>query len=145
MTDILVELFNNHDHFGFILFDENSEISWSNQVGGTQCGHPQVKGHYIPLDCFPRPARNDSPPDRLIDFYENRPVKYNHGLVTAWLDDFCPLDVLFRPLTPLEVGKLPCRVVLAEAWVPVVVLPTSSELLGSFVGRMGAITYSNSD
>jgi hypothetical protein len=143
MTDILVELFNNHDHFGFILFDENSEISWSNQVGGTCTSHPQVKGHYIPLGYFPGSCPR--PPDRLLDFYENRPVKYNHGLVTAWLDDFSPLDVLFRPLTPLEVGKLPCRVVLAEAWIPVVVLPTNSELLGGFIGRMGAITYSNSD
>lgn len=129
---------------GLIILAKTGVI-WSNQAGGTACMQPRVEGLYIPLDCNYLPEE-----DPLLDIVEN----YDQKLIDNFLATSPELSVLFEsvPSSAIEsLIEIPVLRVM-EAWIPVRVLPEppdqeclDNKLLKDFTGKIGILTYVNSD
>jgi hypothetical protein len=109
----------------------SSGVYYSNQTHGVVCNHPEVEGIYIPL-----PAQNVN--NTIIDM---------GTLSELDIKNFLKANSLFEVFGPAKRRKGS-----GEAWVPVKVkqgLSASKKLwtvsLMAFQGRVGWLTYSNSD
>ena len=132
----------DHDYRA-LLFKGETEIVYSNQVGGTSCSHPLVEGFFVLL--------NGAGPDEGQDpFYDDGPTEYreDHRLnVSILIDNLGLADVLEPP----EVGELSEEwwSTICEAWVPVKVREDAKGYnaapLEDLKGRIGILTYPNSD
>lgn len=129
------------DSAGIIRPDYTSAVAFTNQVGGTACMHPHVKGVFIP---FPVGIFDEYVDDPLIDLTMEF---YDENLVSEFLKRF-ELKQFFVPLSPAGFGRLPHTAhLLAEAWVPVVVRARSDKWpeLRQLEDCAVIITYPNSD
>lgn len=120
------------DHFIAFLLPCPSGIQWTNQVGGTMCCHPSIEGILIPVQGMLDER------DPLLDYAGT----YDAELVRRFLS-VMELDHLFRPLPDGTTTWNESR--LYEAWVPVQVVQNSFSSLEGLVGRIGILTYANSD
>lgn len=147
---------------GLVLLGRTGLV-WTNQTGGTSCLQPQAEGFYLPLEASWMPD-----PDPLL----NGAWDYDPELVDKFLAGSEALGVLFEAPTLAEVeaseaeqgellGYTRGKPQVCEAWVPVKVravpdgpvpgrpFPYSEgwdEVLGQpYAGRMGFLTYPNSD
>ena len=112
-----------------------------NQVGGTHCAHPVVRGLLVPLPSNWAPA--DADEDPLCNFYS---ASYDLDLVRDFLH-VMDLEEFFEPLSVSDIPRAIPGVALAEAWVPVRVRADLSvdALLYPFAGERMILTYENSD
>lgn len=143
--------FTHMDNFfaGILIDDVPDEdaLMVTNQVGGTACGHPEVRGMVVKLPATWAPKDPDRDP--LRDRYQNL---YSSDLVNAFLDA-CSLANIFEPLAaedvpntdePIDGNKY--RMCLAEAWVPVrVKYEQPFAFLKPLEGKRMILTYQNSD
>jgi hypothetical protein len=118
---------------GIIIEDESSPVTWTNQVGGTSCEHPEIRGIFIPLPnlgTLPQTLRGHWPdmPEHLADHLD----------------------------TDMKGRQMPCTVdrerwaQSCEAWLYVIVQPIERDEylphpLCDFNGRRGVLTWMNSD
>ena len=114
-----------------------SGITWSNQVGGTSCQHPEIEGAFIPLP----PEWRTEESDPLYNFYG----AYDHRVVELFLGHSFELEQRFEPL-----DYFPQEEVFGEAWVPLRVKDIDpndefASILKDFSGQTVILTYSNSD
>jgi len=129
-----------------IIIEMGTGIKWSNQVGGTMCAHPVVEGLFIPM------CGGWFWEDTLCDRYG----EYDSSLVATFLSQ-TKLDRYFRPVDTLVYEVMEIPLILAEAWVKVIVrddipneifdddVPFHDSNLQQFAGRTGILTYLNSD
>lgn len=144
----LCERYGN-DYFGIIV-PGPTDITYTNQAGGTTCAHPQLEGTFYPLwldaeeDGEERPTSklwSPSHDDPLLDYFG----EYDTSKVHAFLRMHPLLDLLFKYVLPANMRQMDFGMgahpgtgepnVLAEAWVPVV---TANH-------NMVVIVYMNSD
>lgn len=117
-------------------------IVWSNQVGGTACGHPEMEGILLPLSGH-HEVVDRLPSGRLIMENQCHEV-YDAGVVSALLSSM-RLDDLLEPLpVDKQTGEF---AKMSEAWVPVRIRDEKfyDVHLVPFVGRVCILTYPNSD
>jgi len=151
MSKQVVDL-SEHEHpfLGIIILGD-TEVFYTNQMGGTACGHPRVEGLYIPL------VLSGEAPSRLRDRRSNLWVGYEQTAVRVCLE-MLGVDHVLAPVSYEEQSAaafLDCidadSRVWGEAWIPVKVIPaedrhaTNAALLNDFVLHYGILTYNNSD
>lgn len=133
--------------FAGFLYPCNSGVQWSNQVGGTSCGHPIIEGIFVPL---PPVMSKRGVRDPLEDEYISHPMyEYGHKKLVDQFLDVHKLTDWFEPLTSWHEVPGSQRLV-AEAWVPVRVKHVQQyaemgTVLRPFSGEAVILTYANSD
>jgi uncharacterized protein DUF6210 len=142
-----IELTLEQDFFGLI-YPCLSGFCWTNQVGGTQCGHPRLEGIYVPLpDVGPRSGENP-----MYDWYVISEESYQERalpIVQKFLATSEFLSEWFKPLESWD--EVPPPKIVAEAWVPVRCVEGShdhyifEQLLRPFFGKVVVLTHPNSD
>jgi len=132
--------------FGLVVRSYGTGVSYTNQVGGTACAHPQIEGFFVPLceNLLPESAR-----EVVRDFYFPRgdirefatmPRDFLEA-IDPGMGDESKLSHLFDIRNIRD-----RRILFAEAWVPVRVKPKPSEhFLCGLSGRFGYLTWDNSD
>ena len=120
---------------GLIISEPSTGITYTNQVGGTACAHPEIVGFMMPL------PRNwlDGPRDVIDDQWNPEPTIGDVVLATRCLragDGHLYSRFAIQATRP---G------LIAEAWLPVVVLAADCAITGQFAGMEGVLTWNNSD
>ena len=152
MTKRIIDLSVLENDFLGLIILEPTGVRYTNQMGGTACGHPWVEGLYIPL------IQRSEGPDWLRDRRENLWVRYDTKAVQACLKEM-ELDDILAPVHFEEQSAAafldcvePASRVWGEAWVPVKVLPVMEDeypfnttLVKDFAHHYGILTYNNSD
>lgn len=127
---IRVELWHQDGLAGFV-FEAKTGVVWTNQTGGTCCDHPSVEGVFVPM-----PAGWLPDSDPLLDYRS----AYSAAMVETFLKAGSEeLQAVFEP-----VGKM-APVDLEEAWVFVRVKKNDDPAFSPLEGKVGFITYTNSD
>jgi len=126
-----------------LLFKGETEIVYSNQVGGTCCSHPLVEGFFVLIN-------GGGPEGEADPFLDDGPTTYNSShkeMVTRLIDELGYSEVLEAP----EAHELEEEwwAEVCEAWVPVKVREDAKGYNAAPVenlkGRVGILTYPNSD
>ena len=101
-------------NFSGIIVPLKTGVIWTNQVGGTYCGHPELEGIFLP-------AVGEIDDDlSLSDLYQET---YDLNLVQRFLNIW-GLEDLFIPANPDDLSEaLGPAAILAEAWVPLRINP----------------------
>lgn len=140
-----LELWDDQDFTAIIILKPECQYpTWTNQVGGTACIHPEAEGIFVNLPGY----RFDNQKNPWLDFVGSLDDPYDPEYVQEFLD-FSGCCNFAEPLTPEEFQSLPnvsryCH----EAWVPVKVKIDqngSPISLRNFDGCIGIITHENSD
>ena len=131
------------DRFFGLIVQAKTGVWYTNQTAGIGCRHPVIEGFYVPLP--------SGLVERVADSLENYGAwddGYDAARVQAWLEAR-QLDEVFEPAADTT---LP----LCEAWIPVRVRRNiklkherswfaADEQLSGLGGRVGVLTYENSD
>jgi len=126
-----------------LLFKGDTEVTYSNQVGGTCCSHPLVEGFFVLIN-------GGGPEGKADPFLDDGPTLYTAShkeRVTRLIDELGYSKVLEAP----EVHELAEEwwAEICEAWIPVKVREDASGYsaapLENLKGRVGILTYPNSD
>lgn len=120
------------DNFLALLVAAPSGILYTNQCGGIACTHPYLEGALVPLN---REDKNSHDP--LENWWCSTPVSVAAEKIAKWLAAW-DLDELFEPNA--EFGGF-----WGEAWVPVRVKQNENPIFAGLSGRVGILTYTNSD
>ena len=132
----------DHDYCA-LLFKGETEITYSNQIGGTCCSHSLVEGFFVLLNGG-GPGESDDP------FYDRGPMTYRdeHKLDVSILIDNLGLEDTLEAPDPCELSEEWWREI-CEAWIPVKVREDAKGYnagpLENLKGRLGILTYPNSD
>lgn len=125
---------HDNPHFLGLILPEPSGYLWTNQVGGTMCAHPDLEGIFIPLPAEWKAAEIADP---LFNVYPNE--SDGPGAVAKFLEAYEHLNNALLPAPDFYPE-------FCEAWIPVQVRAgLENSLLEPFAGRLGILTYSNSD
>lgn len=129
-NDDAIQLWNHEGAF-LIVLDEDGAL-YSNQVGGTACGHPVACGILVPI-------RIQGDPHALNDYYNMRMCDVRE-LAQEDLDRMGVSSFL----SLRDTG----RADVSEAWIPVTIGSGMDWFVGipkSLWGRDAILTYPNSD
>jgi hypothetical protein len=130
------------DYLG-LLFKGETDVTYSNQVGGTCCSHPIVEGFFVLLGGM-GPEESEDP------FFDHGPTTYraeHKERVTALLAAL-GLDQALEAPEVHEVQEEWWGEV-CEAWIPIKVKEDATgfnaDPVENLKGRVGILTYPNSD
>lgn len=137
-----------------VIFPAKTDLIWTNQCGGTCCTHPEMEGVFVPLNTSPE----DYGEDLWIDGWG-----YDYK---AYLKEIDEVEKLWGFLVRVSeeefmelvgahgwkwMGTEEMCYSCGEAWIPVKVIKPPEEgvwmsvQLEPFIGKIGILTYSNSD
>ena len=133
-----IELWDLGSEYLGLIIPADTGISYTNQVGGTYCGHPVVEGFYVPLPTGWLVAEAN---EFIRDFFFNNPTQAE---VDAHCGKFLSAgDGFLEAYFDVPTAQVPF---MAEAWMPVLVKENKSFLTTHQVaGHIGYLTWSNSD
>lgn len=113
-----------------LIVNFSTNVTYTNQCGGTCCAHPELEGFFVPLS-----MAEPSSPDPLNDHWGEYEWLMDEGiqfLMENELDKYFKLDDTYD-------GHI------GEAWLPVIILKNDHPALQDLEGMHGVITYENSD
>jgi len=155
-VDKLIDLWHLGNPCGIII-PASSGIWWSNQVGGIACWHPMMEGWFIPFpESWLNPQKWGCMENYIgMDFDTDKPLPYPTERVSQFIRQTKELSKHLSPISKEEAQALvtayPGSGMCCEAWIPVKVKapktdhPAYPDYLDSVRGRIGFLTYENSD
>ena len=134
-----------HPQFFGAIVEMRTGVRWSNQTGGTACGHPSTEGIFVPFISNAPGGSEDT-----SVFFNDYGLAYAPEKVTKFLRDL-GIEEMFEPLTKEEADA--GKYFISEAWVPVRIKKIEEPCyqfrgarpLLPFAGKIAIITHANSD